>query len=135
MPFEQQFLLGVAIPAAVASLVMATGAWRHWAWFGALGVAAGYFAGHLFIRGFLDHGPPVNAEDWLPILAVFATTVAYMDSARLLSKPARWRIGLTITFGTVLLLWADELEFLVDGIGHRMAISVDLDHGGDLVGG
>jgi len=103
MSLVEQLALGVFLPAAVASLVMAVGIWRRSAWAGALGVAAGYVAGHLFVQG-MPRQPPIAAEDWLPTLAVLGVTVAFIDTSGPASKFGRWMVGLATVVATVLLL-------------------------------
>jgi hypothetical protein len=103
MSFTLQLTLGVVIPAAVAVLATAVGVWRRWAWAGALGVAIGYIAGHLFIRG-VPPFPPIEVEDWLPILAVVTSLAGVIDVSWTLPRFARRLIRLGLTVATVLLL-------------------------------
>jgi hypothetical protein len=105
MPFEQQLLLGVVIPAVVASLVMAVGVWRLWAWGGVLGVAIGYLAGQLFVRG-IPRRPPVEAVDWLPPLVLLAMQWACLEASSPMSRVGRRLVEVAVLAATVLLLSA-----------------------------
>jgi hypothetical protein len=108
--FEHRLLLGIAFPAMVAAVVMAVGVWRRRAWAGALGVAAGYVAGHLFIQG-LPHQPPIAAEDWLPALAFLAAVVGWIDANANPPKRARWLIRLLTVMAMVLLLTRPMIRY------------------------
>jgi hypothetical protein len=103
MSIARQLALGVAIPAMVAAVVMAIGFRRRRATAGALGVAAGYVAGHLFVQG-MPRQPPIAAEDWLPALAFLAAAVGLVDANANPPKVARWLIRLATVAAMVLLL-------------------------------
>lgn len=103
MSFAQQLALGVVIPAAVAVLVTAVGVWRRSGWAVALSVALGYVAGHLFIRG-VPPFPPIEVEDWLPIVAVVTFLAGVIDVSWSLPRLARRLIRLGLSVATVLLL-------------------------------
>lgn len=100
-------LLGVALAAGVSALVLASARGR--AWGVPLGLGCGFALGHAAVRGWLmapewPTGPPLDAVDWAPWLALVAAGLGAIDAARPVGKAWRWSGRALLTAAAIALV-------------------------------
>ncbi|MFW5967446.1 MAG: hypothetical protein ACOCV2_08010, partial [Persicimonas sp.] len=119
MPLVVEIMLGgVALPAVLSAIFLVL-AWRPWDgdktatragfWGGALGLAVGYLAAHVFIAGVPDVVPSDDV-DWMAHMALLAGVVGLLESKFYRSRAATL-IGRTVAIAATFWL---TLGFMVE---------------------
>lgn len=100
-------LLGIVLAAGASGLILAMARGRRWGL--PLGLGFGFALGHAAVRGWLTApewptGPPLDAVDWAPWLALIAAGLGAIDAARPVGIGWRWSGRALLTAAVIALV-------------------------------